>query len=202
LSFRTTGLTLFTLCTILASVACQGASSPPSGTGPGNTGLGGNGGSGASGGVGGDAVNTSVAQRSIAGASPQVSPVAGLQPVAPGDVAGVQSAAPVVFPLAEQNGSAISGQVALFDLRDGRTRVTITIGSRNSEYPAHIHEGTCANLNPAPAYPLENVRTGVSNTDVIVSTQDLLSRPMAVNLHRSAQQMSEYVACADLGRGM
>jgi hypothetical protein len=85
-------------------------------------------------------------------------------------------------------------------------------------HPAHIHEGTCDTLNPAPAYPLEDVRlpedglttpapmgrmaqrheVETSSTVIPVRLDDLLAAPHAINVHQSAQQIDVYVACGEI----
>jgi hypothetical protein len=85
-------------------------------------------------------------------------------------------------------------------------------------HPAHIHGGTCDALNPAPAYPLEEVRlpedevgtpapmgrmtqrheVETSSTVVPVRLDDLLAAPHAINVHQSAEQIDVYVACGEI----
>ena len=64
--------------------------------------------------------------------------------------------------------------------------------------PAHIHKGTCDNLDPNPAFPLENVVDGKSETDVDVSLDDLALSSYAVNVHKSQDEADVYVACGDI----
>ncbi len=54
------------------------------------------------------------------------------------------------YPLAPQNGSGEKGTVTL--TADGdKTIVAVALtGAPASAQPAHIHPGSCANLNPAP----------------------------------------------------
>ena len=67
--------------------------------------------------------------------------------------------------LATQNNSGVSGTATLTDLGGGRTRVEVTVnGADAGPQPAHIHEGTCANLNPAPKFPLTSITNGTSTT--------------------------------------
>ena len=68
--------------------------------------------------------------------------------------------------------------------------------------PAHIHEGTCANLMAAPAFPLSNVTAVDTMTMVPATLRDLMSKSYAINLHRAADDLPSYVACADLSWGM
>src|SRR6476469_6120558 len=77
-------------------------------------------------------------------------------------------------------------------------------------HPAHVHEGTCAKLNPNPQYPLNPVTirknkkssdktqtppavqgtltaptTLYSDTEIDVKLEDLLASPHAINVHKS-----------------
>ncbi|HMA36808.1 MAG TPA: hypothetical protein VKY74_20300 [Chloroflexia bacterium] len=98
-----------------------------------------------------------------------------------------------------QNNSGETGQVVLTGQADGTTQVEITLsGATGLSQPAHIHAGSCANLNPKPAYPLNNVVDGHSVTTVNVPISSLLGGNYAVNVHKSATDIGTYVACADL----
>lgn len=102
-------------------------------------------------------------------------------------------------PFAAQNDSGISG-TATFVEHDGKTTVTIDLtGAADAvEQPAHIHAGTCATLDPAPTYPLNNVVDGHSETVVDATIATLLASPFAINVHKSAEEITTYVACADI----
>ena len=87
-------------------------------------------------------------------------------------------------------------------------------------HPAHIHSGTCDELGDV-VYPLEDV-TGEalsgtpgaspepaaeglpgdviarSRTAVDASLDDILAEPHAVNVHKSAEEIDVYVACANV----
>src|SRR5437764_4694404 len=105
---------------------------------------------------------------------------------------------PVVINLAPQNNSGLSGTATLTDIGGGKTRVDLNVTGPAGDYPAHIHMGTCANLNPAPQYPLTNVRNGQSTTDVDASLATIQQSPHAINLHKSAEDIATYVACGDI----
>jgi hypothetical protein len=71
-------------------------------------------------------------------------------------------------------------------------------------HPAHIHVGTCAELDPNPTYPLNDV-TQVEDGNVATSTitldvglDELLASPFAINAHESAENIANYVACGDI----
>jgi hypothetical protein len=95
-----------------------------------------------------------------------------------------------------QNGSGESGTATLTRM-GSKTRVVIGITGENTtgKQPAHIHKGTCKNLDPIPAYPLHDVVLGKSNSVVDVSLDELVASPMAVNIHESAANIKKYVAC-------
>jgi hypothetical protein len=71
-------------------------------------------------------------------------------------------------------------------------------------HPSHIHAGTCAELDPNPAYPLDDVTqiedgvVATSTTTVAVSIDDLFAEPYAINVHESAENVANYVACGDI----
>ncbi len=102
--------------------------------------------------------------------------------------------------LAAQNNSGESGTAQLTDMGGGKTRVVLALtGAPNGvAQPVHIHEGTCATLNPTPKYPLTNLANGKSETVVDVSLSELLSKPYAINAHKSAQEVSVYVTCGNI----
>ena len=101
--------------------------------------------------------------------------------------------------LVEQNDSGISGEVELSPTSEGEVEVEIEVdGSDGGPHPAHIHQGTCADLDPTPEFPLEDVVDGRSETTVEVSPTDLFAGSYAVNVHESAENADVYVACADL----
>ncbi len=101
--------------------------------------------------------------------------------------------------LTAQNDSGQNGTAVLTDMGDGTTMVVVDIsGGSDTPQPAHIHDGTCANLNPKPKWPLTNVVNGMSETVVPVSLSDLTSGVYAINVHKSAAEASVYVACGNI----
>jgi CHRD domain-containing protein len=101
--------------------------------------------------------------------------------------------------LNEQNGSGESGTATFTINDDGTTHVVLQItGGGTDPQPAHIHEGTCDDLNPQPAFPLQDVVNGSSETDVDISLDDLTLSSYAVNVHESAEEADVYVACGDI----
>lgn len=70
--------------------------------------------------------------------------------------------------------------------------------SANTPEPAHIHDGTCADLKGV-VYPLTNLVGGSSTTVVKGVTIDkLLGGTYAINVHESAENLGKYVACGNI----
>jgi Cu/Zn superoxide dismutase len=104
-----------------------------------------------------------------------------------------------VVTMNEQNGSGQNGTAMLVGMDDGTTMVTLDISNGTNEpQPAHIHAGTCADLDPKPAYPLNNVVDGKSETIVPVDVHDLTEGTFAINVHKSAKEATVYTSCGDL----
>jgi hypothetical protein len=105
---------------------------------------------------------------------------------------------PVTVPIKAQNGSGETGTATLTPQGD-KTKVEVTLnGGPAAAQPAHIHEGSCAKLDPKPKYPLENVTGGKSSTVLPVSVSALTSGTYAINVHKSAEDLKTYVACGDI----
>jgi hypothetical protein len=101
--------------------------------------------------------------------------------------------------LAPQNNSGISGTATLTDQGNGKTRVVIQVnGAGAGPEPSHIHPGTCAQLDPTPAYTLTQVTNGSSTTDIDSTLDALTSQPFAVHMHKSLDELTVYVACGDI----
>lgn len=112
----------------------------------------------------------------------------------------VAAADPITIQIGPQNNSGISGTATLTDMGNGQTQVVVnvtgfTVGTPS---PIHIHEGTCATLNPAVKFPLTNLVDGKSTTMVPVALSAVLAQPHAINAHKSAQEATVYVACGNI----
>jgi hypothetical protein len=64
--------------------------------------------------------------------------------------------------------------------------------------PVHIHKGTCADLDPKPAYSLPSLQEGISATTIDVSLDELLEGGYAINVQKSAKEPDVYVACGEI----
>jgi hypothetical protein len=101
--------------------------------------------------------------------------------------------------LGSMNASGVSGTLTLVEVGPGLTRVDIRVEpGGNPDMPAHVHPGSCAAMIPQPKYPLRNVVDGVSSTVVPAALVELVAGDLAVNIHRSNDDMRTYTACADL----
>lgn len=110
------------------------------------------------------------------------------------------SAHSMTINLGAQNGSTQDGQAFLNDTPDGlKVKVQLKNEPSGASEPAHIHEGTCAKLNPAPWKPLSNVVGGVSTTTIKgLTLAEVKKSKYAINVHQSAANLGRYVSCGDL----
>jgi len=105
---------------------------------------------------------------------------------------------PDTIKLAAQNASGESGTATLSQGPDGLT-VKLALTGGSGDQPAHIHKGSCAKLDPAPAYPLETVSDGKSTTLLKnVTLADLMKGSYAINVHKSTTDLKDYVSCGNL----
>jgi hypothetical protein len=102
--------------------------------------------------------------------------------------------------LGAQNGSKQDGQAFLNDTSSGlKVKLQVKNEPAGAVEPAHIHQGTCAKLNPAPWKPLSNVVGGGSVTTIAgLTLADLKKAHYAINIHESAANLKHYVSCGDL----
>ncbi len=106
--------------------------------------------------------------------------------------------APVTVKLSPQNGSGEPGTATFTPEGSNKTQVVVQLsGAPATAQPAHIHDGSCAKLNPAPKIPLQNVVNGKSTTVLDMPMKQVMAGG-AVNVHKSAQDVKTYVACGDL----
>ena len=108
----------------------------------------------------------------------------------------------VTVPLQTLNNSGESGTATLS--ADGnQTRVVIQLSGapQGVAQPAHIHAGTCGNLERAPKHGLTNVMNGNSTTMVPAELSTIMSGTNAIAVHKSKDEMKTYVACGNLSRG-
>jgi Cu/Zn superoxide dismutase len=109
----------------------------------------------------------------------------------------------VTVKMGAQNKSGETGTAKLTAEGADKTRVEITLkgAPKGVDQPAHIHEGSCAKLDPKPKQGLENVVDGKSTTVVPMSLADLGKGNLAINVHKSKEDIKTYVACGDIKGG-
>jgi hypothetical protein len=121
----------------------------------------------------------------------------------PSDVAKeAANALPLTLVIMEAvNNSGQKGIAALTD-EAGKTKVVIDLagspGATGSAQPAHIHEGACPGVGQVK-YPLTSLTGGKSETLLDVALSELKKQlPLAINVHKSAQEASVYVSCGQI----
>jgi hypothetical protein len=101
------------------------------------------------------------------------------------------------------NDSGVTGTATLTAVGD-QTRVVLSIKGAPGEHPDHIHRSTCADPEPTPTYPLSDVvlsqadQAGQSETLVDVPLSTLLTEDYLILIHKSADEIGVYYACADI----
>jgi hypothetical protein len=122
-------------------------------------------------------------------------------PMSGGSTAATDAAAPemrsITVPLNELNGSGMSGEATLTET-DGGTQVSLMVDGAAGANPVHIHFGTCDNLGEVAAALTDIDATGMSETTVDLTLDDLTGEEYAINAHESAENIANYVACGDI----
>lgn len=118
-------------------------------------------------------------------------------------VAGISSVSAATSTLSvalqAENGSGESGTATLTQMgSDVKVVVSLKGAPATTPQPAHIHDGTCADIKGV-AYPLTNVVGGSSTTTVKDVTIDkLVGGTYAINVHESTANLGKYVACGNI----
>jgi len=110
-----------------------------------------------------------------------------------------EAAGPVIVKLTPMNSSDESGNATL--TADGaKTKVLVEINGapKGVAQPVHVHKGTCAQLDPKPAYGLTTLTDGKSETTIDVPLNTLQTGAFAINGHKSAQDAKTYVFCGNI----
>ena len=99
--------------------------------------------------------------------------------------------------LSALNSSGETGRATLIGVKN-QTKVIIYVADepKGASQPAHIHSGSCPTPG-AVVYPLTNVVNGNSVTVLDVKLADIQKTvgPLAVNVHKSAAEITSYVSC-------
>lgn len=106
------------------------------------------------------------------------------------------------IPLASIQGSGINQSgTATLEEKNGKVTVRLDlnrVSEINTPQPAHMHFGSCPGVGSV-VYPLNEVVNGKSET-VLNTTLEQIRRqlPMAINVHKSQQEITMYTSCGDL----
>jgi cysteine sulfinate desulfinase/cysteine desulfurase-like protein len=105
----------------------------------------------------------------------------------------------VVVRLGEQNGSGESGTATLIATAANATTVVVKLAhAPEIRQPAHVHAGTCGDIDPLPAYMLNELDGGRSETTLPVSLHELRASHLVVNVHKSDTDVKTYAACGPI----
>jgi hypothetical protein len=119
--------------------------------------------------------------------------------------AAVASAQQVVtMNLYPESNSGLSGTATLV-AQGNQTKVVVDLPGEpvGASLPAHIHSGQCGpTLNPKPVFPLHSIEGGTSTTVVNVPLRSLTNGRYAINVHESAANLQQFVACGDIPRAV
>jgi Cu/Zn superoxide dismutase len=104
----------------------------------------------------------------------------------------------VTIALVEENNSGQSGTATL-SAEGEQTRVVIDLAnSPAGPQPAHIHTGNCGPDLGGVAFNLEFPRDGKSTSTVNTPLSAIQTGGFAINVHKSPQEASVYVACGNI----
>lgn len=106
------------------------------------------------------------------------------------------------IPLVNIQGTGINQSgTATLEEKNGKVMVKLDLNRideiRNPQ-PAHMHFGSCPGVGSV-VYPLNDVVNGKSET-VLNTTLEQIRRqlPIAINVHKSQQEITMYTSCGDL----
>ena len=148
--------------------------------------------------------NQQTSTETTTSAAPSGGAVSGATPMASSALkGGTMAAGGTKVMLKAMNGSGETGTATLTPVgKLTRVDIALTHEPAGGKQPAHIHQGSCAQLNPTPKYALKDVVAGKSSTIVNVSSADLHAAKYAINVHQSAANLPKYVSCGDVAGGM
>lgn len=110
------------------------------------------------------------------------------------------TSATVILSAVTGNEAMQEGTALLQETNDGlMVTVSVTGYSADDPQPMHIHVGGCPGVGSVQ-YPLESLVNGKSTTTLAGVTLEQLNfeLPLAINVHKSADESSVYTACGDV----
>ncbi|MGC4190996.1 MAG: hypothetical protein QM589_07515 [Thermomicrobiales bacterium] len=122
--------------------------------------------------------------------SPAASPTVAITPA--------PDAPRLTLPFEILNDSGLSGTATLYEAGD-KTIVDLDVKNTGDDQPAHIHSGTCGNLEPEPAFDLTPLHAdGKSRTVIDTPLDGLLNGQFAIDIHLSPTELGTLSACANI----
>jgi len=152
---------------------------------------------------GGKSSNTNAGASPTAAGSPAVASTAAGKAAAPNAANVVHNAVSgkaLNINMGAMSGSNQTGTASVTDKGNG-VEVVVHLNNQpqGTSQPAHIHKGTCKNLDPVPWKPLNNIVGGTATTMVPgLTVAELKKGHYAINVHKSATDIKTYVSCGDL----
>lgn len=123
-------------------------------------------------------------------ATPNASPTVAITPA--------PDARRLILDFTELNDSGVTGTATLYEAGD-RTIVDIDVKNTGKDHPAHIHAGTCGQLDAEPAFTLNDVHEdGKSRTVVDAPLEGLINGDFAIDLHLSPTELGTLIDCANI----
>ncbi|MGB3305376.1 MAG: hypothetical protein WBA63_04260, partial [Thermomicrobiales bacterium] len=123
-------------------------------------------------------------------ATPNASPTVAITPA--------PDARRLILDFTELNDSGVTGTATLYEAGD-RTIVDIDVKNTGKDHPAHIHAGTCGQLDPEPAFTLNDVHEdGKSRSVVDAPLEGLINGDFAIDLHLSPTELGTLIDCANI----
>jgi hypothetical protein len=99
-----------------------------------------------------------------------------------------------------QGGSGLSGEAFFAEAGASSTRVSVKVKGleEGAIHPAHIHSGSCAGLGEI-AYVLDGIVASTTENIIPVTLDELIAKlPLALNIHKSEEELNVSVACGDV----
>lgn len=94
------------------------------------------------------------------------------------------------------NGSGESG-TATFTADGDKTVIAVDLqNAPKVRQPSHLHDGTCEDYSPAPAYPLNDLVDGKSRTVINEKFDRIVSGRYIINVHKSYDDIATQAACS------
>nr|MBA2470181.1 hypothetical protein [Chloroflexia bacterium] len=129
-----------------------------------------------------------VATSQNTGGTPEASPVA-----TPG-----LDAPRITLDFTELNDSGVTGTATLYAAGE-RTIVELALEDTGEDHPAHIHAGTCDDIEPEPEYNLQNIgESGTGTSLVDAPLDDLIDGDYVIDLHLAVNQLGTLIVCTDI----